>query len=129
MTNHSKNKSLVKRLEELKSDLPTVFVALKDERTPLLAKYLAVVIVVYALSPIDFIPDFIPFLGYLDDLLILPLLIALLIKLIPNQVWQEAKTASQGMWQNGKPKHWYYAIPIVIFWLVICLWIFKLVTS
>lgn len=86
-------------------------------------------IVVYALSPIDFIPDFIPFLGYLDDLLILPLLIALLIKLIPNQVWQEAKTASQGMWQNGKPKHWYYAIPIVIFWLVICLWIFKLVTS
>lgn len=129
MTNHSKNKSLVKRLEELKSDLPTVFVALKDERTPLLVKSLAVVIVVYALSPIDFIPDFIPFLGYLDDLLILPLLIALLIKLIPNQVWQEAKTASQGMWQNGKPKHWYYAIPIVIFWLVICLWIFKLVTS
>ncbi|WP_203265820.1 YkvA family protein [Streptococcus uberis] len=129
MTNHSKNKSLVKRLEELKSDLPAVFVALKDERTPLLAKYLAVVIVVYALSPIDFIPDFIPFLGYLDDLLILPLLIALLIKLIPNQVWQEAKIASQGMWQNGKPKHWYYAIPIVIFWLVICLWIFKLVTS
>ncbi|WP_203262088.1 YkvA family protein [Streptococcus uberis] len=129
MTNHSKNKSLVKRLEELKSDLPAVFVALKDERTPLLAKYLAVVIVVYALSPIDFIPDFIPFLGYLDDLLILPLLIALLIKLIPNQVWQEAKAASQGMWQNGKPKHWYYAIPIVIFWLVICLWIFKLVTS
>lgn len=61
MTNHSKNNSLVKRLEELKSDLPAVFVALKDERTPLLAKYLAVVIVVYALSPIDFIPDFIPF--------------------------------------------------------------------
>lgn len=129
MTNHSKNKSLVKRLEELKSNLPAVFVALKDEKTPLLAKSLAVVIVVYALSPIDFIPDFIPFLGYLDDLLILPLLIALLIKLIPNQVWQEAKTVSQGMWQNGKPKHWYYAIPIVIFWLVICLWIFKLVTS
>ncbi|PND48110.1 hypothetical protein AT575_03450 [Streptococcus penaeicida] len=122
----SQRKKLFYNLKELKSDVPAVFLALKDSRTPLLhAKGLAAVIVIYALSPVDLIPDFIPILGYLDDILILPLLITLLIKMIPNQVWQDAQSASKGMWQNGKPKHWYYAIPIVLFWIVIILFAYK----
>ena len=64
------------RAKKLKTDIPAVFLALKDKRTPWYARILAAVIVVYALSPIDLIPDFIPVLGYLDDLIILPALIA-----------------------------------------------------
>ena len=56
------------RAKKLKTDIPAVFLALKDKRTPWYARILAAVIVVYALSPIDLIPDFIPVLGYLDDL-------------------------------------------------------------
>jgi len=60
------------RAQKLKSDIPAIFLALKDKDTPIIAKILAAVTVAYALSPIDLIPDFIPVLGYLDDLIILP---------------------------------------------------------
>lgn len=64
--------NLKERAQKLKTDIPAVFLALKEKRTPFLAKMIAAVVVVYALSPIDLIPDFIPVLGYLDDLIILP---------------------------------------------------------
>ena len=60
------------RAKKLKADIPAIFLALKDKNTPLHAKIAAAVTVGYALSPIDLIPDFIPVLGYLDDLIILP---------------------------------------------------------
>lgn len=115
---------LVRRFKHLKSDLPAVYMAMKDSRTPLLAKAIALGIVVYALSPIDLIPDFVPILGYLDDVIILPALMYLLIKVIPNDIWTEAQVKSENMWINGKPKKWYYALPIIIFWIVIVLLIF-----
>lgn len=71
------------------------------------------------MSPIDLVPDFIPVLGYLDDLLILPGLVALTVRLIPGEVWQRSLAASENLWQDGKPKKWYYAIPIPAFWLLI----------
>lgn len=111
----------------VKVDLPSLFLALKDRRTSWLAKLLAFLTVAYALSPVDLIPDFIPVIGYLDDLLILPLLAALTIKLIPADVWQDCLEKSQGMWESGKPKKWYYALPIIIFWLLILFWIGKMV--
>ena len=77
---------LKERARELKRDVPAVFLALKDRETPLPAKILAAVTVAYALSPVDLIPDFVPVLGYLDDVLLLPAMIALTIKLIPKQV-------------------------------------------
>ena len=92
-----------------------------------LAKLLAFLTVAYALSPVDLIPDFIPVLGYLDDLLILPLLATLTIKLIPEDVWQDCLDKSQGMWDSGKPKKWYYALPIIVFWLLLLFWIGKMV--
>ena len=107
------------RAKKLKSDIPALFLALKDEDTPVAAKILAAVTVAYALSPIDLIPDFIPVLGYLDDLLILPALAALTIKLIPKEKLEQYRTESEGMWENGKPKRWYYAVPIILFWLII----------
>ena len=118
---------LQERAKQLKTDIPAVFLALKDKKTPWYAKLFAALTVVYALSPIDFIPDFIPVLGYLDDLIILPLLVALTVKFIPADVFEEYKKQSQAMWQDGKPKKWYYAIPIVLVWLLIIAFFVKLI--
>ena len=108
--------SLKEKAKQLKIDIPAVFLALKDKKTPWYAKLFAALTVAYALSPIDFIPDFIPFLGYLDDVIILPSLVALTIKFIPKDVFDEYRKHARGMWQNGKPKKWYYAIPIIFVW-------------
>ncbi len=117
--------NLKERAKQLKTDIPAVFLALKHKDTPLGAKILAAITVAYALSPIDLIPDFIPVIGYLDDLLILPVLVVWTIKLIPPEVMAECREKSAGLWDNGKPKKWYYAIPIVIFWLIIIFLIVK----
>ena len=73
----------------------------------------------------DLIPDFIPVLGSLDDLILLPALIALTIKLIPGDVWAECREKSGNMWADGKPKKWYYAIPFVFIWALIIFFIVK----
>ncbi len=120
---------LKERAKQLKMQVPAVFVALKMKGTPWYAKVFAALTVAYALSPIDFIPDFVPVLGYLDDLIILPVLVALTVKCIPKAVWEESMEKSQGMWENGKPKRWYYALPIVLIWALIILLIIKLITG
>jgi uncharacterized membrane protein YkvA (DUF1232 family) len=109
--------TLKERSRQLKTDVPAVFLALGRKETPLPAKALAGVTVLYALSPIDLIPDFIPVLGYLDDLLILPGLVALVVRLIPKDVFAECRVAAEGLWAGGNPKRWYYAMPIVLVWL------------
>ena len=111
--------SLKEKAAQLKIDVPAVFLALGDKKTPWYAKIFAAITVAYALSPIDLIPDFIPILGYLDDLVILPLLVALTVKFIPKDVFAEYRERAKGMWAEGKPKRWYYAIPIVLIWALI----------
>lgn len=110
---------LVQRARKLKTDIPAVFLALKRKETPWPAKLLAGLVVIYALSPIDLIPDFVPVLGYLDDVIILPALIALTVKRIPPNILEQCRIESAGMWQNGKPKKWYYAIPFAIVWILL----------
>ena len=112
--------------KKLKNDIPTVFLALKDQDTPVIAKIIAGVTVAYALSPIDLVPDFIPVLGYLDDVILLPALVALTIKLIPKDIWERNRKLSEGLWENGKPKKWYYGIPVVVIWGLIVLLIVKI---
>ena len=119
--------NLKQRAKQLKSDIPAVFLALKDKETPLLAKFFAAITIVYALSPVDLVPDFIPVLGYLDDLIILPSLVALTIKFIPKDVFEKHRYAAVGLWQNGKPKKWYYGVPFVLFWIVIAVLIIKVI--
>ena len=114
--------NLKDRARKLKKEIPAVFLALKDKDTPLLAKMIAAVTVGYALSPIDLIPDFIPVLGYLDDVILLPALITMTIKLIPLPVWEKSLKEAEDMWKDGKPKKWYYAIPIVAIWVLV-IWI------
>lgn len=116
---------LKEKAKQLKRDIPAVFLALKHRSTPLPAKILACITVGYALSPVDLIPDFIPLLGYLDDLLLLPALIFLTVKLIPESVMEECRIKAADIWLEGKPKKWYFAIPIVFLWLLTILLIAK----
>jgi uncharacterized membrane protein YkvA (DUF1232 family) len=81
--------------EALKTEVNALVIAYRDPRTPRIAKICALAVVAYALSPIDLIPDFIPLLGYLDDLLLLPLGIALAVKLIPAEVMADARLTAR----------------------------------
>lgn len=110
---------LKEKAKKLKTDIPAVFLALRRKETPIAAKIFAGLTVAYALSPIDLIPDFIPVLGYLDDVIILPGLVALTIKLIPTEVFEECRTEAAGLWSDGKPKKWYFGIPIALIWLLL----------
>lgn len=117
--------SIKERAKQLKTDIPAVFLCLKAKETPVIAKILAGITVAYALSPIDLVPDFIPVLGYLDDVIILPLLIALTIKFIPREMFNKYRIEASGLWKGGKPKKWYFAIPIVIIWSIVIYAIIK----
>lgn len=110
---------LQERAKRLKADIPAVFLSLKDKETPITAKLLAAVTVSYALSPVDLIPDFIPLLGYLDDIIILSALITLTIKLIPDEVLEKNRRAAEKIWENGKPEKWYFAVPAAAFWILV----------
>lgn len=114
--------SLKKKAKQIKADIPIVFIAFKDRKMPLLPKIMAGITIAYALSPLDLIPDFIPVLGYLDDIILLPLLIALTVKMIPDEIWSRSKEKAENLWVNGKPKKWYYAVPIVFVWILV-LWL------
>lgn len=111
--------NLKERATKIKSDIPVLYLSLKDKSTPILAKIMAWLTVAYALSPIDLIPDFIPVLGCLDDLILIPVMIAITIKLIPKEVWEYNKVKAEGLWQDEKPLKWYYALPVVLVWLLI----------
>ena len=109
--------NLKERAKQLKTDIPAVFLSLKRKDTPLAAKVLAGIAIGYALSPVDLIPDFIPVLGYLDDVLILPVLIALTVRLIPKDIFAQCQKEAEGIWESGKPKQWYFAVPVILLWL------------
>ncbi len=105
--------------KRIKRDGVTLWFAGKDPRTPLYAKALGVLVVAYALSPIDLIPDFIPVLGYVDDILLLPVLIWLTIKLLPPDVLSDCRVrAEEWMREKGaKPRSFFGAILIVAVWV------------
>lgn len=108
--------------------VPALAIAMKNKRTPLIAKITAALALVYAFSPIDLIPDFIPVLGYLDDFIIIPGLIILSIKLIPKDVFEECILKAKDMSKDGKPKKAYFALFIILTWaasLFVFLYFFK----
>ncbi len=120
---------LTGRAKKLKSDIPAVFIALNKKETPVIAKIFAGITIVYALSPIDLIPDFIPLIGFLDDIILLPILIAITIKFIPKEIFEQCRVESKSLWNHGKPKKWYFAIPFIFIWVLLILLIVKLVTA
>jgi len=105
------------RAQQLKTELFALYLAYKDPRTPWYARIFAAVVVGYAFSPIDLIPDPIPILGYLDDLLLLPLGVYLALKMIPTQVMAESREKATEMVAQGKPVNKVAAAVIVLIWI------------
>ena len=111
--------SLKQWANRLKRDGVTLWFALRNPFTPWWIKMLIALVVAYALSPIDLIPDFIPVLGYLDDLILLPIFIWLAIQLLPPEVLAKSRSAAEA-WLNEnaqKPRVWWSFVPIVMAWL------------
>ena len=101
---------------EIKRDVVALYIAGRDPRTPWHAKVVAIAVAAYAISPIDLIPDFIPIIGYLDDLIIVPLGIMLAVCLIPVDLMAEFRHAAS---ERGRlPVHWAGAAVVVAIWLV-----------
>ena len=120
---------LKQRAQHLKAETYALYLAARDPRTPWVAKLLVAGIVAYALSPIDLIPDFIPVIGYLDDLILLPLGILWAIKLIPPAVLAECRARAQADLAQRKPVSWMAATVIICIWIgltTLCLlWLYR----
>lgn len=112
---------LVQKLKEkakaLNAELTAVYLSMMDKRTPWFGKIMIIITISYALSPIDLIPDFIPVLGYLDDLIIIPLLLTASIKLIPKDVLAENRIKARENIQINKKIGIFSAIVIVLLWV------------
>jgi uncharacterized membrane protein YkvA (DUF1232 family) len=103
------------RIERLRREVRVVGCACRDPRVPWYAKALAGAVVAYALSPIDLIPDFIPVLGYLDDVILIPLGVALVLRMIPSQVLADCRARAQA---TPLPRgRWIAAAAIVAGWI------------
>lgn len=113
------------KIKKIKYDLSALYLAYRKKDVPVYAKIIIIIAVVYALSPIDLIPDFIPVLGYLDDLIIVPFFIFIAVKLIPKNIMNQCREEADGLWKDGKPKKWYYAAPVIIIWLFVLFVIIK----
>jgi uncharacterized membrane protein YkvA (DUF1232 family) len=109
------------RAEGLKADTYALYLAFRDPRTPWYAKLLAAGVVVYAVSPIDLIPDFIPVLGFLDDLVIVPLGAALAIRMVPREVMADCREKARSATGTGAPRRtrWLAAAIVVAIWCLI----------
>jgi len=105
------------RARQLKVDVYALYLAYKDPRTPWYAKVFTAIVVGYAFSPIDLIPDPIPVLGYLDDLVLIPLGVFLALKMIPSQVMVECRLKAREVMAQGKPVSKLAAAVIVLIWV------------
>lgn len=106
----------------LKRQIFILYFACKDERVPWHAKAFTACVVAYAFSPIDIIPDFIPILGYLDDVILVPIGIMIALKMIPKNVLTDCEVKAEEMMKNGKPKNWIVGSLIVMIWVLIIIW-------
>ena len=121
--------SLKQRAKELRTEAHALYLACKDPRVPWHARAFALCVAGYAFSPIDLIPDFIPVIGYLDDLIIVPLGIVLAIKMVPPDILDQCRKKARESADQKKPVRWIAAFVIVGIWAVFLFFIFKLITK
>ena len=107
------------RARQLKMETYALYLAYKDPRVPWYARWFAALVVGYAFSPIDLIPDFIPVVGYLDDLILVPLGAALVLRMIPPDVLAESRDKASELMSAGKPTNWAAAAVIIALWLLL----------
>jgi uncharacterized membrane protein YkvA (DUF1232 family) len=111
--------AIKQKARKIKKETGALYFAYKRPDAPFYAKLVSILVVGYALSPIDLIPDFIPVLGYLDDLILLPLGIAFAIKLIPSDIMDECRQQSENMFNESKPNNWVAGVIIICIWIMI----------
>lgn len=126
MNTLKKIKSFAKKL---KQDLLVLYLSYKDPRTPMYAKVLAMCVVAYAFSPIDLIPDFIPIIGYLDDLILVPFGIFLALRVIPSDVLEEKREMAINMKKKDHPKNWFVGVIFILIWILLAVWAGKLLVG
>ena len=107
-----------KKANKLKNEIVSIYYAYQNPDLKILPRIIILITIGYALSPIDLIPDFIPVLGYLDDLIIIPALITLSIKLIPNDVMEKARQKALKEPIQLK-KNWFFAFLFILIWIII----------
>ena len=108
--------------KKLKKQLFILYLAYKDERVSWYTKLFTACVVAYAFSPIDLIPDFIPVLGYIDDIIIVPLGIMIALKMLPKNVIEDCTIKAEELIQNEKPQNWVAGSIIIVVWLLILMW-------
>ena len=110
---------LKQRSKQLKIEIYAIYLAYKDPRVPWYARIFAACVVGYAFSPIDLIPDPIPILGYLDDLILIPLGVVLILKMVPPEVLAECRENAQVIMRQGKPVNRIAAFVILTVWVIL----------
>jgi uncharacterized membrane protein YkvA (DUF1232 family) len=116
------------KAERLRNDVYVLWLAFGDRRTPWYAKVLVAVVVAYAVSPVDLIPDFIPVLGYVDDLVLVPAGIYLALKMIPGEVLEEHRRHARTAVTLGKYR-WLVPVIIILVWLMVVYWIVSIIIT
>ncbi len=111
--------ALQRRARDLKTETFALYLAARHPGTPWYAKLLVAAIAAYALSPIDLIPDFIPILGYLDDLILIPLGVALAVRMIPQPILEECRARAQDIIARGRPVSRIAGAVIVVLWIAL----------
>ncbi len=117
------------KAEFLEMQVYALYLASRHPLTPWYAKVLALAVAAYALSPIDLIPDFIPVIGYLDDLVIVPAGVLLVIKLVPPEVMADCRSRAAQMQAEGAPQFRWMGLVIILLWLVALAIVVSLVVS
>ncbi|WNQ09017.1 YkvA family protein [Paenibacillus aurantius] len=109
----------------LKRNLYVLYLACRDPRVPWYGKLAAVCVAAYAFSPIDLIPDFIPVLGYVDDLILVPLGVALALRLIPRPIIEEYRRVAEERSQQRKPVNWFTGALFILLWIALGIWLIR----
>lgn len=110
---------LKQQARRLKTEVYALYLAYRDPRVPWYARAFAACVVGYAFSPIDLIPDVIPILGYLDDLILVPLGVVVALRMIPPDVMAECRERAREILREGRPTNWVAAGVIIGIWLLL----------
>ena len=115
--------------QQIKIDIPAVFLAIRRRETHFAAKILAVITIIYVFSPIDLIPDFIPIIWFLDDMILLIGMTTIVLKIIPAAVFEQCRKKAAELWLDGKLKMWYCTLPIIFVRLLVIFVIARIILN
>lgn len=119
MTVRKRLERLSRKAKDLSSDTYALYLAARDPRVPWLAKLIAGATVAYALSPIDLIPDFIPVLGMLDDLVLVPLGLSIALRMIPREIMDEHRESARRQLTPENPRRWAGVLIVIGVWALV----------